>query len=422
MECILSLNCGTSSAKYALYDKAKRTLVAKGVVERVTIGQSFIRHKVLLPKEKEFKVLHECPNHAEAISLIFKALSGELDADGRVIDSLSWIQAVGHRVLHGGYKFVKSALVTDEVYQAIVDMIDFGPLHNPANLAGIDAVKKLLPEVPQVAVFDTAFFQTLPPKAYLYGSPYEWYEKYRIRKYGFHGTSHLYLSKRTALMLGKDPFKVNAVTVHIGNGISLTAIRDGVAVDHSMGLSPLDGVMMGTRSGSVDPAIVAYICKKEKRTVDEVVNVLLNRKSGVFGFTGITDIRDLCEKVSQGDEKCRLAYDIYVYLIRKCLGSYLAALDYKVDAVVFAGGVGENGSDVREDILKGFEPVGLKIDPAKNDKAVRCGREDDISAKGARIRTLVIPTNEEQVLLEDVLAILDGSYDVHTRFTYSFQK
>ena len=422
MECILSLNCGTSSVKYALYEQGQRKLLAKGVVERVNIGQSFIRHQVQVPREKELKVAHECPNHTEAIQLIFRALSGELNPEGRVIDSLARIRAVGHRVLHGGYKFVKSARITDEVYQAIVQMIDFGPLHNPANLAGIDAVKELLPGVPQVAVFDTAFFQTLPPKAYLYGCPYDWYEKYRLRKYGFHGTSHLYLAKRAALMLGKDPFRLNAVTLHIGNGISLTAIRDGVAVDHSMGLSPLEGVMMGTRSGDVDPAIIAYICKKESRTADEVVNVLLNRKSGVFGFTGLTDIRDLCCKVVEGDEQARLAYEIYCYKIRKYLGSYLAVLDYDVDAVVFAGGVGENGCDVRAEILRGFEPIGLRMDPAKNQKAVRCGREMDISAAKSRIRTLVIPTNEEQVLLEDVLAILDGTYDVHTRFAYSFQQ
>ncbi len=422
MECILSLNCGTSSVKYALYEQAQRKLLAKGVVERVTIGQSFIRHQVRLPREKELKIAHECPDHTEAIRLIFRALSGELAPEGRVIDSLSRIRAVGHRVLHGGYKFVKSARITDEVYRAIVEMIDFGPLHNPANLAGIDAVKKLLPEVPQVAVFDTAFFQTLPPKAYLYGCPYEWYEKYRIRKYGFHGTSHLYLAKRAALMLGKDPFELNAVTLHIGNGISLTAIRGGVAVDHSMGLSPLEGVMMGTRSGSVDPAVIAYICKKEKRTADEVVNILLNRKSGVFGLTGMTDIRDLCEKVAQGDEQARLAFDIYCYKIRKYLGAYLAALDYEVDAVVFAGGVGENGCDVRAEILRGFEPVGLRLDAGRNGQAVRCGREMDIAAAQSPIRILVIPTNEEQVLLEDVLAILDGTYDVHTHFTYSFQQ
>ncbi len=422
MECILSLNCGTSSVKYALYNKADRALMAKGVVERVTIGQSFIRHKFFRPDEKELKTAHDCPNHTEAIRLIFQALTGELSPEGRVIDSLSQISAVGHRVLHGGYKFVKSARVTDEVYQAIQEMVEFGPLHNPANLAGIDAVKELLPEVPQVAIFDTAFFQTLPPKAYLYGTPYEWYEKYRLRKYGFHGTSHLYLSKRAALTLGKDPFATSLVTLHIGNGISLTAIRDGVAVDHSMGLSPLDGVMMGTRSGSVDPTVISYICHKENRRVDEVVNNFLNRKSGIFGLTGMTDMRDLCEKVAQGDERCKLAYDMYCYKIRKCLGAYLATLDYNLDAVVFAGGVGENGWDIRAEILHGFEPVGLVMDPELNKKAVRCSHEVDISAKGSRVRILVIPTNEEQVLLEDVMAILDGTYDVHTRFVYSFQK
>jgi acetate kinase len=419
MDFIMSLNCGTSSAKYAIYEMRSGTPVCKGVVERVTIGGSFIRHEV--PGDGEYKIEHECDDHTEAIRLIFDTISGKASAESGVVDDLSRIKAVGHRVVHGGHRFVKSALITDDVYDAIVEMIDFGPLHNPANLAGIDACRKLLPSVPQVAVFDTAFFQTLPPKAYLYGCAKEWYDKYRVRKYGFHGSSHLYISRRAAVMLSKHTRQVNLVTLHIGNGISLTAIKNGEAVDHSMGLSPLEGVMMGTRSGDVDPAIIPFICKKEGLNAGEVVNTWLNRKSGVFGFTGSTDIRDLCARVDQGDESSRTAYELYCYKIKKYLGAYLCVLDYDVDAVVFAGGVGENGWNVRRDILQGFEKAGIVLDLEKNRSAVGSKAECDISSKNSEIRIFVIPTNEEQVLLEDVVAILEDRYELHTRFSYSFE-
>ena len=418
MNLIMSLNCGTSSAKYALYDMENGTPICKGVVERVTVGGSVIRHEVY--GEGEYKTAHECADHTEAIRLIFDTISGKVAPEFGVVDELSRIKAVGHRVVHGGHRFVKSALVTGDVYDAIVEMIDFGPLHNPANLAGIDACRKLLPSVPQVAVFDTAFFQTLPPKAYLYGCAKEWYDKYRVRKYGFHGSSHLYLSRRAAVMLSKKPRQTNLVTLHIGNGISLTAVKNGEAVDHSMGLSPLEGVMMGTRSGDVDPAIIPFICRKENLDAGEVVNTWLNRKSGVFGFTGITDIRDLCAKVDQGDEASRTAYELYCYKIKKYLGSYLCVLDYDIDAVVFAGGVGENGWNVRRDILHGFEKVGIVLHPEKNRQAVGTKGECVISSDDSEIGIFVIPTNEEQVLLEDVIAILEDRYDDHTRFSYSF--
>ncbi|MBN2324610.1 MAG: acetate kinase [Spirochaetes bacterium] len=419
MDVIMSLNCGTSSAKYALYEMKSGTPLCRGVVERVTTGGSFIRHEV--PENGEFKKEHECADHTEAIRLIFDTISGKLSADSCAICELKRIKAVGHRVVHGGHRFVKSALVTDDVYDAIVEMIDFGPLHNPANLAGIDACRKLLPSVPQVAVFDTAFFQTLPPKAYLYGCAKEWYDKYGVRKYGFHGSSHLYLSRRASAMLSKHPGRTNLVTLHIGNGISLTAVKNGRAVDHSMGLSPLEGVMMGTRSGDVDPAIIPFICRKERLNAGEVVNTWLNRKSGVFGFTGITDIRDLCARVDQGDESSMTAYELYCYKIKKYLGAYLCVLDYGVDAIVFAGGVGENGWSVRRDILQGFENVGIVLDSKKNRSACGTKAECDISSDDSRIRILVIPTNEEQVLLEDVVAILEDRYDDHTRFSYSFE-
>ncbi len=419
MSFILCLNCGTSSAKYALFKKEDCSAVTSGIVERVGIADSFIRHNV--SGKPSLKVKRNCKNHQEAIQLIFEALKGELDPDYRVLSALTDISAVGHRVLHGGEKFVKSALINREVYDTIVEMIELGPLHNPANLAGIDAVTGLVPDMPQIAVFDTAFFQTLPEEAYLYGVPYEWYKKYKVRKYGFHGTSHLYLSKKSAALLGKRPEDTNLITLHIGNGASLTAIKNGVAVEHSMGISPLDGVMMGTRSGTVDPAVIPYICGKEKISVEELVNVQLNKKSGIFGFTGKTDMRDIEQGIAEGDENCILVQKLYCYKIRLFLAAYLGVLDYNVDAIIFAGGVGENDTNVRKEITKGFDSIGLIVDKVKNQKAFKIKEPVDISDSSSRIKTLVVPTDEERVILEDVIGILNKTYDVHTNFTYSFQ-
>jgi acetate kinase len=416
---IISLNCGTSSVKYAVFEQETLKERCRGTVERVMIDGTFIKHKVSGNSEA-LVYEKQCRNHTEAIDLVFLTLTGKIDPVYGVIKDLDQVAAVGHRVLHGGDKFTKSVRVTDEVKEKIREMFVFGPLHNPANLAGIEAIETLLPGIPQVAVFDTAFFQTLPEQAYLYGSPYEWYEKYRIRKYGFHGTSHLYISRRAAVVLGKKPSDTNLVTLHIGNGISLTAIRNGVAVDHTMGVTPLDGVMMGTRSGAVDPSIVAFICEKEGKTAKEVVDIYLNRKSGVFGFTGLTDMRDLMQKMDEGDEACRRAFESYCYKIRHYLSAYLGVLEYDVDAIVFAGGVGENDGRTRAKIASGFERIGLTLDSEKNLKTRGSAGETDLSAPGAKIRTLMIPTNEEQVLLEDVNAILSGTYDIHTKFRYSF--
>ncbi len=418
MSYILCLNCGTSSAKYALFNKETLVSVCNGIVERIGIPDSGITHNVA--GKEALKVRKDCRNHVDAINLIFSAILGKLDPAYRIVSAMSEISAVGHRVLHGGEKFVKSARIDEEVYDAIVEMIDLGPLHNPANLAGIDAIKAVEPDMPQIAVFDTAFFQTLPEEAYLYGVPYDWYKKYKVRKYGFHGTSHLYLSKRTAALLGKKAADVNLVSLHIGNGISLTAVRKGVAVEHSMGISPLDGVMMGTRSGSVDPTIVSYIGAKEKTTAQDVVNKLLNKSSGLLGFTGFTDMRDIEKGMASGDKNCILAHKLYCYKIRSFLGMYLAVLDYDVDAIVFAGGVGENDTTVRREVTKGFEKIGLVIDEEKNRKTFKSKAAADISAPSARIRTFVVPTDEERVILEDVIGLLNGTYDVHTKFAYSF--
>lgn len=419
MKYIISLNCGTSSVKYAVFEQETLTERCRGTVERVMIDGTFIKHKVAGNSEA-MVCKKPCKNHTEAIDLVFLTLTGKIDPAYGVIEDLNQVAAVGHRVLHGGDRFVKSVQVTDEVKAKIREMFVFGPLHNPANLAGIEAIETLLPGIPQVAVFDTAFFQTLPEQAYLYGSPYEWYEKYRIRKYGFHGTSHLYISRRAAVVLGKQPSETTLVTLHIGNGISLTAIRNGVAVDHTMGVTPLDGVMMGTRAGAVDPSIVSFICEKENKSAKEVVDIDLNRKSGVLGFTGLTDMRDLMQKMDAGDAACTRAFESYCYKIRHYLSAYLGVLEYNVDAIVFAGGVGENDGRTRAKIASGFERVGLTLDTEKNLKTRGGAGETDLSAPGAKIRTLMIPTNEEQVLLEDVNAILSGTYDIHTNFRYSF--
>ncbi len=419
MEFIVSLNCGTSSVKYAVFEQKSLKECCRGTVERVMIEGTFIRHRIAGTSDPLI-IKNRCNNHTEAIDLVFRALTGKINPSYRVLKDPGEVLAIGHRVLHGGDKFVKSVIVSDEVKCKIREMFVFGPLHNPANLAGIEAMEKLLPGIPQIAVFDTAFFQTLPEKAYLYGSPYAWYEKYRIRKYGFHGTSHLYISRRAAALLGKKPSSTSLVTLHIGNGISLTAIRNGVAVEHSMGVTPLDGVMMGTRSGSIDPSIVAFIGEKENRTPQEVVNIELNRKSGVFGFTGLTDMRDVMEKADSGDIACKRAIESYCYRIRSVLAMYIGILDYDVDAIVFAGGVGENSGRLRAAIVAGFEKIGLVLDSSANMRSNGASGETDLSACGSTIRTLLIPTNEEQVLLEDVKAILTGTYDVHTSFAYSF--
>ena len=420
MKYIISLNCGTSSVKYAVFEKDSLRERSRGAVERVAIGGTFIRHN-LAGKEEALLVKKDCANHGEAIDLVFSALKGTLDPEYKVLNDISDAAAVGHRVLHGGDKFTKSVIINEEVKDVIKEMFVFGPLHNPANLAGIKAVSKLAPEMPQIAVFDTAFFQTLPEKAYLYGSPYEWYKKYKIRKYGFHGTSHLYLTKRAAAFLGKSPKNINLVTLHIGNGISLTAIKNGAAVEHSMGATPLDGVMMGTRSGSVDPAIVPFIIDKENKTAHEVIEQDLNRKSGLLGFCGLTDLRDLMKKMDEGDEDSVRAFDSYCYKIRSFLAAYLGVLNYEADAIVFAGGVGENNARTRETICSGFEKAGLVLDKTKNEATMGNSGETDISASGSAVKILMLPTNEEQVLLEDVVALLNGSYDVHTNFKYSFE-
>ena len=388
---ILVINAGSSSLKYQLFDMENETVMAKGLCERIGIDGSVLTHK---PTGSEpVKYVEDMPDHVAAIRLVFKAL---MAPNGGVIKDMSEINAVGHRVLHGGDKFSKSIIIDEEVKAAIRECIPLGPLHNPANLMGIEACEKIMPNVPQVAVFDTAFHQTMPPKAYMYAIPYEYYEKYKIRRYGFHGTSHRYISARALELLGRRE-NTRVITCHLGNGSSIAAIKDGRCIDTSMGLTPLEGLPMGTRSGSIDPAIVGVISENEKLSAAEVVNIL-NKQSGVLAVSGVSsDFRDIEEAVARGNERAKLALEMFEYEIVKYVGAYIAALG-GLDALVFAGGIGENGPETRESIVNQLGVFGLKIDPEKN--KVR-GKEVDVSGEGSSARIFIIPTNEELMIARD---------------------
>lgn len=412
---ILCLNCGSSSVKYSLYDWDKKKALAAGVVERVALGGSFITHEV--PGREKFTVKRDCHNHKVALELIIETLTGE---ERGVVKSLDVINAVGHRVVHGGEKFVKSVTITDEVLEAFRTLSELAPLHNPPNITGIEAARELMPAVPHMAIMDTAWHQTMPKSSYTYALPYSWYEKYGVRRYGFHGTSFLYVAKRTAALLGKDPFKCNLVICHVGNGASVNAIKNGLSFDTSMGFTPLEGIVMGTRAGDHDAAIDLFVMGKENLSPKEMDSIL-NKKSGVLGITGkYTDRREIEEAAAKGDERAKLAIEIESYRIKKYIGAYASAVG-GVDAVVFTAGVGERGCVMREKALEGLEFMGVKCDAGKNLLARTRNAECDISAAGSRSRVFVIPTDEERVFVEDVVALSEGKYDVHTNFTYTFQ-
>ncbi len=395
---ILALNCGSSSVKYMLYLWEKRQALSKGIIERIGIAGG-------------------PPDHKTALHQIIETLT---QGENPVIQSLPQISAVGHRVVHGGEKFKSSVLIDDEVLEAIRGVRDLAPLHNPHNIAGIEAAKEVLPDVPHIAVFDTAFHQTMPEHSFLYPVPYEWYGMYGVRRYGFHGTSHLYVSRRAAVLLGKKPSEVNLITMHIGNGVSITAVQNGVSVDTSMGLTPLEGAVMGTRSGDIDPAIILFMIEREGFYVEEVDSIL-NKKSGLLGITGkYMDRRDIDKAASEGDKRSQLAMEIEAYRLRKYIGSYLAALG-RVDAIVFTAGAGEKNWKLRERVLEGIESLGVKLNKQKNQKVQGKDKEELISTEGSAIKAFVIPTDEEIVFVEDVVAILEGRYETHTHFTYSFE-
>jgi acetate kinase len=412
---ILTLNCGSSSAKYQVYDWDAKDVLAVGIVERVTLGNSFISHKA--KGRDEYTLDQDCPTHTDAVNLIIKTLTHK---EQGVIGDMGLIKAVGHRVVHGGDKFTKSVIMDKTARAAFDEVKDLGPLHNPANLMGIDAAQKVLPGVPHCAVMDTAWHQTMPPESFLYAVPYEWYEKYSVRRYGFHGTSFLYTAKRASVLLGKDPFKTNLIICHLGNGSSVNAVKDGCSFDTSMGVTPLEGLIMGTRSGDADPAMPFYVMRKTGMNAADMENAL-NKKSGLLGITGqYADRRDIQAAALKGDARAKLAQDMEAYRVKKYIGAYYAALG-RVDALVLTAGVGEFAFFMREKILSGLEHLGILYDPKKNALARTRNTESIISADNSKIPIYIIPTDEELVMTEDAYALMAGTYDVHTKFTYSFQ-
>lgn len=394
---VLVLNCGSSSLKYQLVDMDNEAVLCKGLVERIGIEGSILKHE---KDGLDGKHIVEEPmkDHKDAIGHVLNAVA---DAKVGAVKEMSEIDAVGHRIVHGGEKFASSALLTDEVIAAIKDCSDLAPLHNPANLMGVEACKAILPDVPMVGVFDTAFHQTMPKKSYMYGLPHELYTRHGVRRYGFHGTSHLYVSQKAAEMLGKKPEEVKIITCHLGNGASITAVDGGKSVDTSMGLTPLEGLIMGTRCGDIDPAIIPFVMKKEGLDADGV-DKLMNKQSGVYGMTGISsDFRDIEDAAAKGNELAINALDAYAQRVKKYIGAYAAEMN-GVDAIVFTAGLGENGIGMREMICRDMDFMGIKLDAEKNN--VR-GKDRIISADDSKVKVLLIPTNEELMIARDTLRL-----------------
>ncbi|MCR4435835.1 MAG: acetate kinase [Clostridiales bacterium] len=394
---ILVINTGSSSLKYQLIDMTNESVLAKGLCERIGIDNSFLKHTKV--GSDAVVIEKNLPNHTVAIKEVIKAL---VDPKIGVISDMSEIGAIGHRIVHGGEKFHSSVIIDDAVIKAIEECIQLAPLHNPPNLVGIEACKAVMPKTPMVGVFDTAFHQTMPRRAYLYALPYEIYEKYGVRKYGFHGTSHNYVAHRAADMLNRPIEELKLITCHLGNGGSVCAVEYGKSIDTSMGFTPLAGLVMGTRSGTIDPAVATFLMGKEGMSVRDMEN-FLNKKSGLLGISGVSsDFRDLEEAADEGNDRAKLAIEMFCYKVKKYIGEYAAIMN-GVDAVVFTAGVGENSSLARKTILEGMDYLGISIDPEKNKER---GREIDISAEGAKVRTLVIPTNEELAIARETLKLI----------------
>ena len=393
---VLVINCGSSSLKYQLINSDTEDVLAKGLCERIGIDGRLVYQKAGCDKEITEAAM---PTHKEAIQMVLDALVN--DKTG-AIKSLSEVNAVGHRIVHGGEKFASSVVITDEVLEAVAQCNDLAPLHNPENLIGINACKELMPGVPMVAVFDTAFHQTMPEKAYLYGLPYEYYENYKVRRYGFHGTSHSFVSKETARFLGMDLKNSKIIVCHLGNGASISAVKDGKCVDTSMGLTPLEGLVMGTRSGDIDPAIMEYIAKKEDLDIAGVMNVL-NKKSGLEGISGLSsDFRDLTAGAKEGNKRAIAAIEVFCYRVAKYVGSYVAAMN-GVDAIAFTAGIGENVGLVREKVCSYLGYLGITLDAEANAKS---GDNCVISAADSKVKVAVIPTNEELAICRETVALV----------------
>lgn len=396
---VLVVNCGSSSLKYQLLDMNTKEVMAAGLVERIGLPGSVLNHR---PAGKEKTVITaEVPDHHVGIQLVLDAL---VDKEYGVISSLEEIHAIGHRVLHAAEKFTDPVLINEDVLQAVEECIEFGPLHNPANLAGIRACSEYMPNVPQVGVFDTAFHQSMPAKSYIYALPYVAYEKYGIRRYGFHGTSHKYVSQRTAEFLGKPIEQLKLITCHLGNGASVAAVKYGKVIDTSMGLTPLEGLVMGTRCGDIDPEIVIFLMHKMHMDSNQTKD-FLNKKSGVLGISGISsDFRDIMQAAAEGNYRAQLAMDVFAHRVKKYIGSYIAVMN-GVDAVVFTAGLGENSPMMRQLICDDLSFLGMKVDNEKNQV---CGKEIDISAADATTRVLVIPTNEELMIALDTYNVINA--------------
>ncbi len=412
---ILTLNCGSSSLKYQLYDWDNTETLAAGNIERVGIEGSFIKHEA--KDHDEVKIERDCPTHKEAMDLLIESI---LHPEHGAVKSIDEIKAVGHRVVHGGEKFAKSVIIDQETIDTFRQLEKLAPLHIPANLTGIECAMEVLPNVKHCAIMDTAWHQTMPESSFIYALPHSWYEKYGVRRYGFHGTSFLYTTKRAAALLGKDPFETNLVIAHIGNGASCNAVKNGCSFDTSMGLTPLEGLVMGTRSGDIDPAIPFFIMEKTGMSAEEVEKAL-NKESGVLGITEKwVDRRDIEIAAEEGNKRAILCQAIEAYRIKKYIGAYSAAIG-GADAIVFTAGVGERGPITRALACEGLEYMGIKIDPAKNKASMTRNAETCISADDSKVKVFVIPTNEELVMTEDTYALLEGTYDVHTKYTYHFE-
>lgn len=395
---VLVINCGSSSLKFQLINAETEEVLAKGICERIGIDGRLTYQPKGGEKEKSDKPM---PTHTEAIQYVIEALT---NSETGVVKSLDEIGAVGHRIVHGGEKFASSVVITDEVKKAVEECNELAPLHNPANLIGVEACEKLMPNTPMVGVFDTAFHQTMPEKAYMYGLPYEYYEKYKVRRYGFHGTSHSFVSKRAAEVMGRPYEDLKTIVCHLGNGSSVTAVMNGKSVDTSMGLTPLEGVVMGTRSGSIDPAIMEFIAQKENMDIEGVMNVL-NKKSGVFGLSGglSSDFRDLTDAMNAGDKKAKIAMDVFSYSVAKYIGAYAAAMN-GVDCIAFTAGIGENDDYVREQVCSYLGYLGVDFDKEVN-TGLR-GTEKELTKPGSKVRVFVIPTNEELAIARETLALV----------------
>lgn len=399
---ILVINCGSSSLKFQLIDSHTEQVKAKGICERIGISGSRLVYTPMCGMKSKEKLIKDIQmkNHTEAIGLVLDNLT---DKEVGVVSCLGDIDAVGHRIVHGGEKFCDATVITDEVIEAIRECNDLAPLHNPANLIGIESCKALMPNTPMVAVFDTAFHQTMPEEAYLYGIPYDYYEKYKIRRYGFHGTSHSYVSKRAAEIMGKDYKSLKLIVCHLGNGASVSAVKNGECVDTSMGLTPLEGLIMGTRSGDIDPAIIEFIAHKEGKSIDEIMTIL-NKESGVFGLSGkfSSDFRDLEDAYNEGQEESVRAMKAFVYRVVKYIGAYIAALD-GVDAICFTAGLGENSPLIRNMICDYLTYLGVELDDEANNQR---GKELIISTKESKTAILVIPTNEELAIARETVRLI----------------